>query len=62
MKYYDESMMRELGESLEAVVLGWPGVTTKKLFGCPCYLVDKSMFALLVTGGVVLTRLDTIFP
>ena len=58
MKYSDENSMKELRESLEAVVLGWPGVATKKMFGCPCYLVDKSMFALLMTGGVVLTRLD----
>jgi TfoX/Sxy family transcriptional regulator of competence genes len=58
MKYYEESRMKAIRESLEAEVLRWPGVTAKKMFGCPCYLVNKSMFALLVSGGVVLTRLD----
>jgi TfoX/Sxy family transcriptional regulator of competence genes len=58
MKYYEESKMKAIRESFEAEVLGWPVVTAKKMFGCPCYLVDKSMFALLVNGGIVLTRLD----
>ena len=32
-------------------------ITTKKMFGCPCYQVNKRLFVFLVTNGVVITQL-----
>ncbi len=58
MPNYDESESRELRERFEAIVLPWPDVTTKKLFGSPSYAVGGPGFAMLVNGGVILTRLD----
>ena len=37
--------------------MDWPNVTTKKMFGCPCYQVNKRLFVFLVTNGVVITQL-----
>ena len=31
-------------------------VTTKKMFGCPCYKYNEKLFAFLVTEGAVLTK------
>ena len=28
------------------------------MFGCPCYKADNKLFAFLVTGGVVITKLS----
>lgn len=58
MKYYDESEMKALREIFEKEVLQWPEITTKKMFGCPCYKANDKLFAFLVTGGIVLTRLS----
>lgn len=57
MKYYDETVMSDYREALEALVGAWPGVTLKRMFGCPCYKANERLFAFLVTGGLVLTRL-----
>ena len=57
MKYYAQETMGGLREAFEAVVLGWPEVGQKALFGCPCYLASERMFGFLVTGGIVLTTL-----
>ena len=57
MKWYIEEETKELRESFEKDVLKWPKVTSKKLFGCPCYLADGKMFAGLVTKGLVITKL-----
>ena len=57
MKYYDETEMAETREALEAALADWPGVTRTRMFGCPCYKADEHLFAFLVTGGLVLTRL-----
>ena len=58
MKWYVEEETKELRESFEAEVLGWPQVDMKKMFGCPCYLANGTMFAGLVTKGIVLTKLN----
>jgi hypothetical protein len=58
MKYYSEDDMRDLREALEKTVLEWPKVTTKKMFGCPCYQANKKLFAFIVTNGVVITQLS----
>lgn len=46
-------------DAFDTGVLGWPDVTTRKMFGCPCYLARGKMFAFFVTDGLVLTNLDT---
>jgi len=58
MKYYSEEEMKEIRLTFEEEILAWPEVTTRKMFGCPCYKADNKLFAFLVTGGVVLTKLS----
>ena len=58
MKYYIEEEMQEIRTALEDEVLTWSNVTTKKMFGCPCYKANNKLFTFLVTGGVVLTKLS----
>jgi len=57
MKYYSEDEMGGLRAQLEGVVLGWPGVRRRTMFGCPAYSAGDALFAILVTRGIVLTRL-----
>ena len=57
MQYYSEEEAQALREAFEKHVLYWPKVTTRRMFGCPAYLVDGRLFAFLVTGGVVITQL-----
>ena len=57
MKYYTEEDTRDLRLELEKRVFEWPKVTTKKMFGCPCYQVNKKLFVFLVTKGIVITHL-----
>jgi hypothetical protein len=59
LKWYVEEETKELRESLENEILNWPSVTAKKMFGCPCYLVNRKMFAGMVTKGIVIPRLST---
>ncbi len=56
MQYYLEDEAKALREAFEKVVLQWPKVTTRKMFGCPAYVADGRLFAFLVTGGVVITQ------
>jgi TfoX/Sxy family transcriptional regulator of competence genes len=56
--YYSEAESRELRERFEAIVLRWPGVAARRLFGSPSYTANGTTFAMLVDGGIVLTRLD----
>jgi len=58
MKYYSEEKMEPIRLAFEKRVLKWPKVSTKKMFGCPCYQVNKKLFAFLVDQGVVITQLD----
>ena len=57
-KYYSESEMRAVRGAFEREVLGWPGVSQRKMLGCPCYWSRGKMFAFLTNGGVVLTQLS----
>jgi hypothetical protein len=57
VKYYDETVMGGTREALEAALADWPEVTRTRMFGCPCYKASEHLFAFLVTGGLVLTRL-----
>ncbi|VVB60574.1 Uncharacterised protein [uncultured archaeon] len=56
MQYYNEEKMHNLRLILEKEILNWPGVTTKKMYGCPCYKYKEKLFAFLVTDGIVLTK------
>ena len=56
MKYYNEEKMHNLRLNIEKEILSWPNVTTKKMYGCPCYKNKEKLFAFLVTDGIVLTK------
>jgi hypothetical protein len=58
MKYYSEEEMKDVRLAFEKKILTWPYITTKKMFGCPCYQADGRLFAFLVTRGIVLTQLS----
>lgn len=56
MKYYDEDKMKNIRLKIEEELLSWSDVTTRKMYGCPCYKNKEKMFAFLVTDGIVLTK------
>jgi len=56
MKYYNEEKMQSIRLKIEKDILSWPNVTTKKMYGCPCYKNREKLFTFLVTDGVVLTK------
>ena len=56
MQYYNEEKMHNLRLIVEKEILSWSGVTTKKMYGCPCYKYKEKLFAFLVTDGIVLTK------
>lgn len=57
MKYYIEDEMKTIREGLEKTVLNWSGISTRKMFGCPCYKANDKLFAFLVTNGIIITKL-----
>jgi|AntRauTorcE11898_2_1112593.scaffolds.fasta_scaffold02808_7 hypothetical protein len=57
MSYFDAEAGADLRETFDHVVAGWPDVSSKTMFGCPSYQAEGTLFAVLVTGGVALTRL-----
>jgi hypothetical protein len=58
MKFYSEEKMKTIREEFEEEMLQQPHLSTKKMFGCPCYKAHERLFAFLVTNGIVLTRLS----
>jgi len=58
MKYYDENQSGQLRLALEREVMNWENVSTKIMFGCPCYLVNEKLFVMMVTDGIVITSLN----
>jgi len=58
MQYYNEEKMQNLRLRIEEEILKWPNVTTKKMYGCPCYKNKEKLFVFLVTDGVVLTKVS----
>ncbi len=56
MQYYNEEKMKNFRLRIEKEILNWPNVTTKKMYGCPCYKYNDKLFAFMVTDGVVLTK------
>ena len=57
MKYFDTEKMGQIRDELEQEILQWPGVSTREMMGCLCYLHDKNMIAFLVTDGIVMSKL-----
>lgn len=57
MEYFDEEAGAALRSAFDELVLDWPDVTATTMFGCPSYRADGTLFAVLVTDGVALTRL-----
>ena len=58
MKYFDETKMAAIRETLDAEVMKWPGVVSKGMMGCLCYFRRGKFFAVLVNDGIAVTRLD----
>ena len=58
MKYYIEEEMKDVRIALEEMILHWPNVKTKKMFGCPCYLVNGKLFMFFITKGIVFVKLS----
>jgi predicted DNA-binding protein (MmcQ/YjbR family) len=58
MQYYNEEKMQNLRLRMEKEILSWPNVTTKKMYGCPCYKYKEKLFAFMVTDGVVLVKVS----
>jgi|ERR1700756_2246555 len=58
MKYYDAEKMREIQDELEEEILIWPGVSSREMMGCLCYLHGKNMIAFLVTDRIVISKLS----
>jgi len=58
MKYFDTEKMGQIRYELEKEILQWPGVSSREMMGCLCYLHSKSMVAFLVTDGIVLSKLS----
>jgi hypothetical protein len=58
MKYYDTEKMREIRDELEKEILKWPGVSSREMMGCLCYLHGKNMLAFLVTDAIVISKLS----
>ena len=58
MKYYIAEETVGLKAALDREIFSWEGVEERKMMGCPSYLVGRKMFALVVTGGIVITKLD----
>jgi len=58
MQYYNEEKMKNLRLKIEKEILSWPNVTTKKMYGCPCYKNKEKLFAFMVTDGIVLTKVN----
>ena len=56
MQYYNKEKMKNFRLKIEKEILNWPEITTKKMYGCPCYKYKEKLFAFLVTDGVVLTK------
>jgi hypothetical protein len=58
MKYYSETADHDLRLAFEVEVRAWPKVTARKMFGCPCYQANGKLFALVVSGGIVITHVS----
>ncbi len=53
----DKAREPEIRAALDELVLGWPEVTTSKMFGSRAYRAKGVLFAMIGGAGVILTRL-----
>jgi hypothetical protein len=51
---------RALVTAVDDLVEGWPGVSRKTMFGCPSYVADGVLFAVVSEQGLSLTRLSDV--
>lgn len=58
MKYFDTEKMREIRDELDKEILKWPGVSSREMMGCLCYLHGRSMLAFLVTDAIIISKLS----
>ena len=58
MKYFDKEKMGQIRDELEKEILKWPGVSSREMMGCLCYLHGKKMIGFLVTDGIVISKLS----
>ena len=58
VSYYSEEQMAGVRQAFEEMVLAWPDVEKRTMFGCPAYRANGTIFAALITSGLVLTRLN----
>jgi hypothetical protein len=49
---------RALVTAVDDLVGEWPGVSRKTMFGCPSYVADGVLFAVVSEQGLSLTRLS----
>ncbi len=47
-----------LQAALDELVLGWPGVTTSKMFGSRAYRAQGVLFAMIGGAGLILTKMQ----
>jgi hypothetical protein len=57
MKYFDIEKMGEIRRELDLEIQKWPGVSSREMMGCLCYLRGKNMIAFLVTNGIMISKL-----
>ncbi len=58
MKYFDPGKMGQIRDELEEEILQWPGVSSREMMGCLCYLHGRNIIAFLVTDGIVISKLS----
>jgi hypothetical protein len=50
--------MQVIQHELEKEILNWPGVSSREMTGCLCYLHGRNMIAFTVTNGIVISKLS----
>jgi hypothetical protein len=58
MSQESRSRVDTLAAAVDELVAGWPGVSRKTMFGCPSYVADGVLFAVVSEQGLSLTRLS----
>jgi hypothetical protein len=57
-KLNDSTNGPEIQAALDGLVLGWPDVSTSKMFGSPAYRARGVLFAMIGGKGLILTKLQ----
>lgn len=56
-RQYIEDDAGDIRAALEEEVMLWEGVSKRRMFGCPSYMAEGTLFAMVITGAIVLTHL-----